>query len=69
MTVAVRITREERRPFFTPRGLAEYLNVDPRTVRRMLNRGVIPSYKIEGARRIDAEDVDRYLAARREEAA
>jgi excisionase family DNA binding protein len=54
----VRILDADRRPFFTPRGLADYLNVDPRTVRRMLARGVIPSYKIEGARRIDAQDVD-----------
>jgi len=27
---------------------------------------LMPSYKIEGARRIDAADVDRYLAAHRE---
>ena len=29
--------------------------------RMMLAEGRIPSYKIEGARRIDADDVDQYL--------
>jgi excisionase family DNA binding protein len=35
-------------------------------MREMLREGRMPSYKIEGARRIDATDVDRYLAAHRE---
>jgi excisionase family DNA binding protein len=65
----VTVTPEARRPFFTPRGLAEYLGLSLRTVRDMLARGVIPSYKFEGARRIDPDDVDRYKAARREESA
>jgi excisionase family DNA binding protein len=56
-----------RRPFFTPRGLAEYLNLSERTVRAMLASGKIASYTIEGSRRIAADDVDAYLAARRDE--
>jgi excisionase family DNA binding protein len=55
-----------RRPFFTPRTLAEYLAVDRRTVYAMLARGTLPSYKVEGLRRIAAEDVDAYLAERRD---
>lgn len=55
----------ERKPFFTPRSLAEYLAVSRTTVYEMLDRGVIPSYKFEGSRRIAAEDVDRYVAASR----
>jgi hypothetical protein len=35
----------------------------------MLASGRIPSYRIEGARRVDPRDVDSYLAARRQEAA
>lgn len=58
----IRVVADERRPFFTPRSLAEFLNLDPRTVRTMLSDGVIPSYKIGGARRIAAEDVDEYVA-------
>lgn len=55
----------ERRAFFTPRTLAEYLAVSERTIRSMLSRGTIPSYLIEGSRRIDPADVDIYLSDRR----
>lgn len=65
----IRVTEMERRAFFTPNTLAAYLGLSARTVRDMLARGKIASYKIEGARRIDPVDVDRYLAARRREAA
>ncbi len=58
---------ERRQPFFTPRGLAEYLSVSERTVRAMLAEGKIASYQVEGSRRISAEDVDLYLASRRDE--
>jgi excisionase family DNA binding protein len=58
----------ERRAFFTPRALADYLSVSERTVRAMLAGGVIPSYKIAGSRRIAAEDVDAYVASCRCEA-
>ncbi len=59
----------ERRAFFTPKTLAAYLAISERTVRTMLSEGTIPSYRVEGARRIDAADVDHYLAKRREERA
>jgi excisionase family DNA binding protein len=56
------------RPFFTIATLATYLNLSTKTVKTMLERGDIPSYKIGAARRIAADDVDVWLAARREEA-
>ena len=65
----VEITETHRRAFFTPRTLAEYLALSERTVREMLRKGTIPSYKVEGARRVAPADVDRYLAERRENAA
>jgi excisionase family DNA binding protein len=52
----------ERRAFFTVRSLATYLAISERTVRDMLARGVVPSYRVEGSRRIDPVDVDAYLA-------
>jgi excisionase family DNA binding protein len=64
--VSIRVTGLERRGFFTPKSLALYLAVSERTVRSMLASGRIPSYRVEGARRIDPEDVDRYLSSRRE---
>jgi excisionase family DNA binding protein len=67
--MTVRVTQLERRAFFTPKTLALYLSVSERTVRSMLASGRIPSYRIEGARRVDPRDVDSYLAARRREVA
>ena len=59
---AVRVTKHQLRPFFTPKTLAEYLSVSERTIRQMLADGRIPSYRVEGVRRIDPHDVDAYLA-------
>jgi excisionase family DNA binding protein len=59
--------RDERRPFFTSRQLADYLALSERTVRELLRTGAIPFYKVSGARRIDPADVDAWLAACREE--
>jgi excisionase family DNA binding protein len=55
----------QRRAFFTPKSLAQYLAVSERTVRSMLAKGTIPSYLIEGSRRVDPADVDAYLTDRR----
>ena len=63
----LRVTDTRRRAFFTPKTLAEYLALSERTVREMLRTGALPSYRIEGSRRIDPDDVDEYLAARRDE--
>lgn len=65
----IRVADIEERPFYTPRSLAQRLALSQRTVREILREGKIPSYKVEGARRIDPVDVDAYLAARRQEAA
>lgn len=62
---AVRIAKQEFCPFFTPKGLAEYLSISERTVRDMLSKQRIPSYKVEGQRRIDPVDVEKYLARNR----
>jgi len=55
--------------FFTERSLAAYLAVSDRTIRNWIRRGELPSYKLGAARRIDPEDVQAFLNARREEAA
>jgi excisionase family DNA binding protein len=66
---AVRVASPELRPFFTPKALAEYLSISERTVRDMLSKERIPSYKVEGQRRIDPADVEKYLARNRNGAA
>ncbi len=69
MNAEVKTSADERGAFFTPQALASYLSLSGRTIRAMLKRGEIPSYKIGGARRIDPKDVDRYLAQHRQDAA
>jgi excisionase family DNA binding protein len=64
---ALRIVEVERQPFFTIKQLAAYLNVSERTVRDMLARHRIASYRVEGQRRIALEDVDAYLRRQRDE--
>jgi excisionase family DNA binding protein len=63
---ALRVAQTELRPFFTPKTLADYLAVSERTVRQMIADARIPSYRVEGVRRISAEDVDAYLDRRRD---
>jgi excisionase family DNA binding protein len=62
---AVRVSKQELRPFLTPKTLAEYLSISERAVREMLSKQRIPSYKVEGQRRIDPADVEQYLARNR----
>jgi excisionase family DNA binding protein len=64
--VTIKVADDDRRPFFTPKMLAAYLAVGERTVYALLADGSIPSYKIAGTRRIDPDDVDKYLAHQRE---
>jgi excisionase family DNA binding protein len=66
---AQRLANAAVRPFFTPKTLAARLALSERTVRDMLAKRVIPSYKIAGTRRIDPVDVDAYLARNRDERA
>jgi excisionase family DNA binding protein len=56
-------------PFYTTQTLAAKLALSERSVREMLARGIIPSYKVEGARRIDPADVAVYLSRCREDRA
>lgn len=63
------IDTEPRQPFFTPKTLACYLSLSERTIRQMIADRTIASYRVAGQRRISAEDVDRYLASRRDERA
>jgi excisionase family DNA binding protein len=65
--LATLIGTANREPFYTPQTLARRLSLSERTVREMLARGVIPSYKVEGARRIDPRDVERYLVRCKED--
>jgi excisionase family DNA binding protein len=55
--------------FFTGRTLADFLAVSDRTIRNWIRSGMLPSYKLGAARRIDPADVEDFLARHRDEAA
>lgn len=69
MSEPIEITGRQRQAYFTVRSLADYLSLSERTVKEWLKEGVLPSYKIHGARRIDPVDVDRLIAESRQEKA
>ena len=46
----------------TVQDVAEYLNVDPKTVYRMVNRGELPGFKVGGSWRFRREDMDEWIA-------
>ncbi len=52
----------------TVRDVAEYLNVDPKTVYRMVNRGDLPGFKVGGIWRFQRADIDQWIAKQKEAA-
>lgn len=57
----------DREPFFTPKTLAQLLQVSERTVRTMLAEHRIASYRVMGQRRVSAEDLRVFLDRNRDE--
>ena len=49
----------------TPRELAKILKISPATAYKWAERGVLPSYKLEGVVRFDPKDVLDFLQNRR----
>jgi excisionase family DNA binding protein len=56
------LIQTERRSFFTSDALAAYLQVSDRMIRKWVAEGRLRSYKLDGCRRFDPEDVDRFVA-------
>lgn len=50
-------------PLMTVKDVAAKLHMAERTVYTLLASGALPSYKVAGSRRVDEDDVDRYLQA------
>lgn len=59
-------TEELRTPMsttaMTVQDVAEYLNIDPKTVYRMVKRGDLPGFKVGGSWRFQKEDLDAWIA-------
>lgn len=51
--------------FLSVQEVAKRLNVNPRTVNRMLERGELPAYRISGVLRVDEQDLQEYLRKNR----
>lgn len=52
----------------TVQDVAEYLNVDPKTVYRMVKRGDLPGFKVGGSWRFQKDDLDAWIAQQKEAA-
>jgi excisionase family DNA binding protein len=63
----VRVLEREEPVFYTIASLAQRLALGERTIRNYVESGEIPSYKFGRARRIDPQDVDSWLARRRQD--
>jgi excisionase family DNA binding protein len=51
--------------FLSTQEVAKRLNVNPRTVNRMIERGELPAYKVSGVLRIDEQELHTYLEKNR----
>jgi excisionase family DNA binding protein len=54
-------------PAMTVRDMAGYLNVDEKTVYRLVSRGKLPGFKVAGAWRFLAEGVDAWIEKQKRE--
>ena len=52
----------------TVQDVAEYLNVDPKTVYRLVNRRSLPGFKVGGCWRFRKEDIDDWIVMQKEAA-
>jgi len=55
--------RDHPAPLLTVKDAAAFLSVSPRTVRRLISDGELPSHKIGASRRISASAVSALLEA------
>lgn len=57
----IEVPTDSRFDVMTQEEVAEELKLRPSTVGNLARRGIIPSYKIGGARRYSAKAIARYL--------
>lgn len=51
--------------FYTKSEACEMLKISPRTLERIMGNGDLVFYRIGGSIRIDADDLDRFIAAQK----
>jgi excisionase family DNA binding protein len=52
---------QEFEPAMTVKDVAAYLNVDEKTIYRLVQRGVLPGFKVAGAWRFQRADIQRWI--------
>ena len=53
--------RASPQPALTVRQVAEYLNVNEKTIYRLAQRGELPGFKVAGTWRFKRIDIDRWI--------
>ena len=53
----------------TVREVANYLNVDEKTVYRLAQKGELPGFKVAGTWRFKRQDIDQWIEDQKKEAA
>ena len=53
-------------PAMTVRDVASYLNVDEKTVYRLVKRGDLPGFKVAGTWRFKQEDIDAWIEVQKQ---
>jgi excisionase family DNA binding protein len=56
-------------PAMTVRDVAAYLNVDEKTIYRLVIKGDLPGFKVLGSWRFQKPDLEAWIAERKEQAA
>ncbi len=54
-------------PAMTVRDVAEYLNVNAKTIYRLVQRGELPGFKVAGAWRFQRADIDEWINSQKNE--
>ena len=54
------------KPAMTVRDVAAYLNVDDKTIYRLVQRGELPGFKVAGAWRFRGVDLERWIETRKQ---
>ena len=56
-------------PAMTVRDVAAYLNVDEKTIYRLVIKGALPGFKVLGSWRFQRPDLEAWIAERKDQAA
>jgi excisionase family DNA binding protein len=53
-------------PALTVRDVAEFLNVDEKTIYRLVTKGELPGFKVLGSWRFQRHDLDEWIESRKQ---